>query len=406
MDRALTGNLNLKIAWARLNQAQAQARISGAGIFPSLEGQAGLSRSWLHESGRTDENGSYRLALLASYEVDLWGRIRSQRDAALLDATAGQQELQAAALTLSAQVATTWYQLIEQNGQARILEQQIQTNTQLLELIRLKVRTGQAGIADLLQQQQLIQTSRGELARLRSRAQVLGHQLAVLLGLPPDRPVAPGVDSLPALPLLPETGLPAELVQRRPDIRAAWARLQAADQRLSVAAAERFPRLSLSGQLGSEAENIGDLFDNWLATLAGNLIGPIIDGGRRRAEMARTQAVVAEELHSYGQIVLSALTEVEDALVRERQQLLYIEKLERQQLLAEQAIERIRDRYINGGEDYQRVLTAQLSLQGVQRNRLTAQRELYEFRIQLCRALAGSWELEPSASLNRVGRRS
>jgi outer membrane protein TolC len=199
---------------------------------------------------------------------------------------------------------------------------------------------------------------------------------------------------------LPAAGLPAELVQRRPDIRAAWARLQAADQRLAVAAAERLPRLSLSGQLGSEAEHIGDLFDNWLAALAGNLIGPIIDGGRRRAEIERNQAVVAEELHRYGQTVLTALAEVEDALVRERQQLLYIEKLDRQQSLAEQAIERIRDRYVNGGEDYQRVLTALLSLQGLQRNRLSAQRELYEFRIQLCRALAGSWELDPPTSLH------
>jgi NodT family efflux transporter outer membrane factor (OMF) lipoprotein len=397
MTRALTGNLSLMTAWDRLSQAQAVARIVGAELSPTLDGEAGAARNWFRENGQTDNRNSYRLGLVAGYEVDLWGRIRSRRDAAVLDAVASEEELKAAALTLSAQVATTWYQLVEQYGQARILEQQITINSKVLDLISLQFRTGQVGIADVLQQRQLIETNRGELARIRSRAQVLENQLAVLLGLPPDRSAVPLIEEIGALPPLPATGVPADLIQRRPDIRAAWIRLQAADQRLAAAVADRFPRLSLSGQLSTEGDQVGDLFDNWLASLAGNLVGPLVDGGRRQAEVERSQAVVAEQLHSYGQVVLDALAEVENALVRERQQLQYIDNLERQQLLAEQAIVRIRDRYIKGGEDYQRVLTALLSLQNVQRNRLTAQLELYEFRIQLCRALAGGWQLQQPA---------
>jgi len=394
MTRALSDNLSLMVAWDRLNQAQAVARISGAELSPTLDAEGRAVHNWVNED---DSSGSsrFQFGLVAGYEVDLWGRIRSQRDAAVLDAVAGEEDFKAAAVTLSAQLATTWYQLVEQYGQVRILKQQIITNSKALELISLRFRTGQVGIADVLQQRQLIETNRGELARIQLRTQVLEHQLAVLVGLTPDRSVAPKVDVFSTLPALPRVGVPADLVRRRPDIRSAWVRLEAADHRLAASVAERFPRLSLSGQLGTEAGNVGDLFDNWLASLAGNIVSPIVDGGRRVAVVDRNRAIAAEELHSYGQTVLDALGEVENALVRERQQRRYIANLERQQVLAEQAMERIRDRYIKGGEDYQRVLAALLSLQGVQRNRLTAQRELYEFRIQLCRALAGGWKLEP-----------
>ena len=396
MTQTLAGNLSLKSAWDRLDQARAIARTAGAQAYPTLNAEGQVARNWL--LGDDQSSSSYGFGLVAGYEVDLWGRIRSQREAALLDAVASEEDLKAAALTVAAQLATTWYQLVEQYSQAEILNRQIVTNSQSLELISLRFRTGQSAIADVLQQRQLIETNRGELARIQSRTQVLEHQLAVLAGQPPDRSVVPTTGAFVNLSPLPETGVPAELVRRRPDIRAAWARLAAADYRQAAAVADRFPRLSLSGQVGAEAGRVGDLFDNWLTSLAGHLVGPLLDGGLRRAEIDRNRALVAEELHGYGQTVLGALGEVEDALVQERLQRQYIAHLDRQQGLAEQAVERIRDRYLNGAEDYQRVLSALLSLQGLQRNRLTARRELYEYRIQLCRALAGVWELEPPGS--------
>ena len=138
---------------------------------------------------------------------------------------------------------------------------------------------------------------------------------------------------------------------------------------------------------------MNDLFDNWLATLTANLLAPIIDGGRRQAEVDRTQAVAEEALHAYGQAVLEALAEVEDALVQEQRQVEYLASLNRQLELAEQATERIRERYLNGAENYQRVLTSLLSEQQLQRTRLSARSDLFANRIKLCRALAGGWEM-------------
>jgi len=393
VSRALNGNFTLQSAWDRLDRAQAIARKAGADLVPQLNGEAGGSTSRSRNNSRTDSSQSYNLGLSASYEMDLWGRVRSTSEAADLDALASAEDLQTAALTLSAQVATVWFQLLEQRSQIEILQQQQQTNEQGLELISLQFRTGQTSIADLLQQRQVVESRRGERALANGRAQVLQNQLAVLLGMTPDQAPQVTANKLAELPPLPATGLQSSLLERRPDVRAAWLQIQAADQRVAAAIADRFPRLSLTGRANTASEQIEDLFDNWLASLAANLVAPLVDGGQRRAEVERSQAVAAERLHDYGQTVLEALAEVEDALALEQRQQEYIASINRQLELAGQATVRIRDRYLNGAEDYQRILIALLSKQLLQRTQLTAQRELLVNRVNLCRALAGGWEM-------------
>jgi NodT family efflux transporter outer membrane factor (OMF) lipoprotein len=393
ISRALAGNFSLQTAWDRVDRAYAVARKAGAALVPQVDADIGLGTQKSRINSRTDSSQSYNLGLAASYEVDLWGRIDSLTTAAELDAQASTEELQTAALTISAQVAATWFQLLEQRGQIVILEQQIRTNEKTLEIISLQFRTGQVGIADVLQQRQVVETQRGELALTTGRAQVRQNQLAILLGISPIHFSQSTTENLDALPPLPATGLQSDLIENRPDVRAAWLKLQAADKRVAAAVADRFPRLSLTGRANTTSEEIENLFDDWLASLAANLLTPIIDGGRRRAEVERTESVASEALHQYGQTVLDALLEVEDALTREEKQLEYLVSVDRQLELAGQATERIRDRYLNGAEDYQRVLTSLISEQRLQRTRLTAKRELFENRVTLCRALAGGWEL-------------
>jgi NodT family efflux transporter outer membrane factor (OMF) lipoprotein len=396
IEQALAGNFSLQVAWDRLDQSEAMARKAGAELSPSLDIEGRNARTWLRGDGSNATSHDYSLGLTAGYELDLWGRIRSRHDAALLDLQASAEDLHAAGLTLSALVASTWYQLVEQAGQVKLLEEQIATNSKVLELITLQFRTGQIGIADVLQQRQLIETNRGEMAQVVARVQTLEHQLAILLGETPDRRVASPRDEFVSLPALPEAGTPASLVQRRPDVRSAWNRVRAADYRVAEAVADRFPRFALSGRVESSSNHASDMFDNWISSLAANMLGPVIDGGQRRAEVDRTRAVAAEALHSYGQLVLESFGEVEDALVQERQQRAFLASLDKQLELAIQSTQRIRDRYIKGAEDYQRVLTALLSYQTLQRRKLTAERNLFEFRIALCRALGGSWEMQRS----------
>ncbi|NQU10293.1 efflux transporter outer membrane subunit [bacterium] len=409
IERALGANLDLQTAWDRLAQADAAMRQAGASLWPAVDGEAGVARTI--ERGpvpggtgpgrQTTYHSDFSLGLVASYEFDLWGRVRSTRDAAALNRRATREQLQAAAMTLSATVAATWYGLVEQHGQVALLQEQLRTNQQVLELVTLRFRRGQAGAVDVLQQRQLVESRRGDLAAAESRAAVLAHQLAILLGEPPRAKVAERTATLAPLPPLPETGVPAALVQRRPDLRQAYLEVLAADRRVAAAIADRFPRITLGAQAATTAANVRDLFDNWLATLAANLVAPLFDAGARGAAVERQRAVMAERFHQYGQTVLTALGEVEDALVQERQQRALIASLEKQLELSRHVIDRTRDSYTKGAVDYLRVLDALSTHQALQRTHLQAQRQLIEFRINLGRALGGGWDLTPPARAER-----
>jgi len=397
VEEALRGNFSVRAAWDRLDQARAAAAKSGAPLWPSLDGSAGASRT-VRKSPQTDRvyTTDYSLGLLASYEMDLWGRVRSACDASRLDAYASQADLHAAATTLTGEIARTWFRLIEQRRQLTLLDEQIQTNQKYLEVITLKFRRGQVSATDVLQQRELTESTKGERVLVESAIAVLAHQLAVLLGRAPG-PGAPGSvefpPALPELPPAPRTGLPAEWIRRRPDVQAAELRVQAADRRVAAAIAEQFPKLGLSVSAETSAQRVRDLFDNWLASLAANLVAPLLDGGQRRAEVERTRAVVSERLNSYGQVVLASLKEVEDALSQEAKQAEYLASLRKQLDLSKQSTDQTLDNYTKGTTDFTRYLTTLLAYQKLQRAYLQARRELVLYRVDLYRALAGSWTL-------------
>lgn len=405
IEQALAKNFSLQSVWARLDQAAAVERIASAELYPSLDVDGSAGRSWSHNSRGATTN-VYSIGVMAGYEVDLWGRIDSNSKAATLDRQATEAELTAAAISLSAEVATTWYQLVEQYGQQVLVSSQLETNTRVLELITLRFRRGKVGATDVLQQRQLAESNRGELANIKSLIGVLEHQLAILLGATPDSRVSEPQAELISLPPLPVTGIPAELVQRRPDLRQQFYSLQAADQRTAAAVADRFPRINLLGSTDSLASDVDDLFNNWLSNLTANLVAPVIDGGRRRAEVDRSRAVTEQSLSDYRQQLIDALGEVEDALLREQQQRAFIDSLDKQLVLSGQVIGRVRDSYLFGAVDYLRVLDVLITNQNLERSRLTAQRDLIDNRIALCRALAGGWTLERPVVLgNPAGTR-
>jgi len=394
VDEALAGNFSLRTAWDRLDQAKALAAQSGAALRPTVDVGAGASRSAQRSpaTGRLYST-DYSLGVLAGYEVDLWGRIGSTHDAARLDVEATADDLHAAAVTLAAEVAATWYLLVEQTSQLALLDDQIATNETYLEIITLKFRRGQVSATDVLQQEQLVESNRGERALVESARCVLEHRLAVLLGRPPGRLTVTVPGDLPSLPPRPHSGLPAEWVRWRPDVRAAEVRVAAADRRVAAAVANQFPRLSLTAGAETSAEKVRALFDNWLATLAADLVAPVFDGGRRRAEVERTRAVLSERLNAYGHAVLVSLEEVEGALTQEAKQTEYVESLEKQLVVSNQATNQTRENYTASGLYFTRYLTTLFAHQRLQRTHLQALRELVHFRIDLYRALAGSWGL-------------
>ena len=391
ISHALKDSFSLRTAWDRLAQASARARKAGAPLIPAVNATVGGSGNFTNSAlGNT---GSIAIGLAASYEVDLWGRVRSARNAARMDVRASRESLTAAGISLSAQVATTWFRLVEKHAQLALLKRQATTNRKMLEVVTLRFRLGRSAATDVLQQRQTLEARRGELAQTTGQAKVLAHQLAVLLGKPPKTVVATPSADLAALPPLPRTGVPARLVTRRPDVRAVWYRVRAANHLVAAAIADRFPQLSLTVSGSNATTSVDSPFGNWLLNLAANLVAPLIDGGRRKAEVARTRAAASEALNEYGETVLRAFKEVEDALAREAAQVKLLGSLKRQLRLSSMVIDRARHSYTNGSGDFLRLLDAMLRHQGLQRSNLSARSALLENRISLYRALAGGWKM-------------
>jgi outer membrane protein TolC len=198
-------------------------------------------------------------------------------------------------------------------------------------------------------------------------------------------------EGLPPLPSRPGPGLPSELIQRRPDVQKAYQQIRAADKDLAAALSNQYPRITLSASLASSAANAGDLFDDWVRSFAGNLFAPVFQGGQLRAEAARMEAVRNQRLYAYGQSVLTAFREVEDALIREEKQRKRIESIKNQLELARETNEQLRVAYFNGMGNYLDVLTALENTQQLERNLLSERLVLLEYRIALHRALAGGF---------------
>jgi NodT family efflux transporter outer membrane factor (OMF) lipoprotein len=406
IQRALSGRPDLRETWARLAQARATAGRTSAERWPSLSGTAEARRQETGElrdegesgGGRAGAGGAltgdnvtedYSLGLSASYELDLWGRIDARADAARLDARATRQQLEAAALSLTGEVADSWYRLLAERARLDLLERQLETNRTVERVVEVRVLQGQAGLADLLRQRELIQQTQAQIATAEGEVQLLENELSVLLGRAPRTGNLPERRSLPDGPALPRTGVPADLIARRPDVQEALLRVQAADKRVAAAIAARFPRIDLTGSLTTAAAAPADLFTSWTSNLAAQLSVPLIDAGERKAEVDRTEAVVAERLARFEGTALTALKEVEDALTRIDQQARRVERLSRQVQLARQAVQRLRSRYVNANVDFLNVLDALTRVQDLERQLIDARRQRLAARVALARALAG-----------------
>ncbi len=254
VEQALGGNFTLAAAMQRLRAARAVERREASDLLPDVDGVIELGSTFGPGADRT----SYLWGLDAAYQVDLWGQIQSRVEAERLRAEATQADYHAVALTLAAEVARTWFSLIEAHAQLELLDEQVETNRTGLKAQELRFGRGFVRSADVLRQRQLVESTLEQEVVVRARIEVLEHQLAVLLGqLPQTASFAPGAE-LPDLPPLPHTGLPSELLARRPDVRRDYLAFLAADRDLASAISAQYPRINLTGSLLNVAERPGD----------------------------------------------------------------------------------------------------------------------------------------------------
>jgi len=403
VEVALGENRDLRQAARRLESAMAEARIAGADLWPKADMSWNSQRQQQNFVGLpipgsddrvlTARFNSHALSFNLSWELDVWGRIRSGRKAAGADVEAAAWDLRAARLSLSGSVVKAWWRVAEARRQHQLAQLSSTNLGETAARIEARYERGVRDALDLRLARSSAATARALVLQREREHRLAVRQLEVLLGrypagtLPvPDTLPGPGEGSIPA-------GLPVELLERRPDLRRAAESVQAERARVRQARAALLPRIALTASGGRTSSDVGDILSNnfnvW--SLAGNLAQPLFEGGRLRAGVARARARLGEVEERYVGTVLQALAEVENALdgegwLREREQALREASLE-----AEAARTLAEDRYDRGLEPYLTVLEAQRRAWDSESQWLTVRRLRLDNRVELHLALGGDF---------------
>ena len=402
MTQAFAENLNLKQAWARLDQALATATIVGAPLYPEVNLDGSANRQRTDSDGNVAYGNRFRLGLALTWEIDLWQKIANRAEAARLLAQASRDDTEQTALLLSGTVVDLWLTIQEQEQLLDVLREQIQSSRDQLEVVELRYGQGLGNALGVLQQRLQLAQVESEVPTVVSALEVTRNQLAVVLGQPPQNPVVtlpePVLPDLPEFPILPT---PRELLDARPDLRAAYKRLAASDLEVAAAIADMLPTIRISLDASFNSPSISSLFEDTLASMGGSLFQPVFDADRRGAEVDRRKAIMLEQLNRFSEQFLIALREIEDAIDREVNQIQLLEEIMEQVTIATSLLAEARFRYANGQNEYLDVISAIQSLQSVQRRAVTTRKQLLSTRAQLYLALGGDWlrTIQPGVSL-------
>ena len=418
---AQANNTDLHVAVARIRQAEAQAKISGADLYPTLGADGGASRTrqgrqttssttsttTSSSSGRSDHTvrNSFSGDLTAGYQVDLFGGNAATADAALTRLESSRYNRETVAITLYADIASTYFQLLSLRDRIRLANETLAAAQGILDLLETQRTNGVITDYEVAQQRSNVATQRATVASLQQTERTTLDALAVLLGRPPQGFVVQG-NTLTAIALPPVTaGLPSELLLRRPDIRKAEADLRAANFDVGAARAARFPSLYLTGRIGTQTSTSSTLFDpgTMIYSIAASLTAPIFQGGRLEGGEELSRAQKDELVETYRASILSAFRDTEDALgatVNTGRQYGFASEAYEQ---ANDAYRIVEARYRAGTVGFLDLLDAQRSLFSANDTVVQAALSRYSANVSLYKALGGGWDgsvLGPTAQTN------
>ena len=392
IDEATRANASLAVAAARVKQARALAGLAeserglqlGAGVL----GQRGAT-------GGVAPASQYQARLTASYEVDLFGRIGASVSASRADASASEATYKSVLLSLQADVAQTYFRLRETDAELATLEQAVELRAQGVKINQSRFEHGDIGEFDLARARTELASASAEAIGLQRQRVQNEHALAVLLGKPAAM-FSAEASPLPESKLLPviPAGLPSSLLERRPDITAAQRAMIASNARIGEAKSAMFPSLLLNGGLGTDSASASNLF-KWSAhswVLGALMSMPILDGGRNKANVARSEAVLEESVAAYRRDVLVAFAEVEDNLAGLRILGGQAEQLDAAVLSARRSAELAQKLYSAGRTSYLDLLDAQRNLAAVERAAVQLRGSRAVTTVALIRSLGGGWD--------------
>ncbi len=404
MERMPRGNLDLAQAEAQFREAHAALDSARAGLFPTLGVSGAATRAGQGVSGSGNPANTYSLSATASWEVDLWGRVRRDVEAARAGEQASAADLDALRLSLRATLAQAYFGVRASQLQDALLARTLDEYARALEMTRNRLSAGVASPADVAAASAQLDQARAQRIRLGWQRGQQIHAIAVLLGqVPAGFRLASGA-GLPQVPDVP-VGVPSALLLRRPDVAGAERRTAQANARIGVAQAAWFPDLTLSAQGGYRAAE----FASWIMaparfwTLGPTLALSLFDGGARAAAVASARAAYDAQAAAYRKTVLDALREVEDALVQS--QALAEEQAARDRALAaaRETLRQVTNQYRAGLVDYLSVVQAQTGALSAEQTALDVRAERLTASAKLISALGGGYSASPASPAGSAG---
>ncbi|NUU02226.1 efflux transporter outer membrane subunit [Herbaspirillum robiniae] len=413
VDQVDISNQNLALAEANFRAAMALVQSSRAAYSPTLDASASATRSRSGSSSSSSSSAgagvrnSYSFALNASWEADVWGKVRRDVEASSASAQASAADLAAARLSAQASLAQSYLQLRVLDAQQKLLEETVEAYQRSYQLTQNQYAAGMAAKSDVIQAQSQLKTAQASaLDNGVTRAQT-EHAIALLVGKTPSNFTLPKAPLAAAAPPIPQ-GVPSMLLERRPDVAAAERRVASANAKIGVAKAAYFPSLTLSASGGYQSSTFADWFSlpGRVWSLGPQLAQSIFDGGARRAATDQAIATYDGTVASYKQTVLTAFQEVEDNLaalrILEQEAAVQDEALQ----AARQAVVLVTNQYKAGTVSYVNVITAQATALSAERSSLDIRNRRMAASVLLAKALGGGWDGKSLEDLQPLAEQS
>ena len=400
---ALANNYDIQIAAQRVLEQQAQIQITRSQEFPTLSvGGTGIGASF-NPSSLGSGSGSNGISspisfgsfnLSAAWNPDFWGLYRKQTQAARAQLLAQTWAQRAVRLSLVQSVVTTYLQLRALDRQLEITKQTLKARQDSVRLTQTLADGGAAPLSDLRQAEQLLYTATSQIPQLEQQIQQQENAMNLLLGGNPGPVLRTDPNALTPPPQNLPTGLPTQLLERRPDIQQAEAILIAANAQIGVARAQFFPQLSISASGGVGGDSLSSIFSPDGKTIygLGSLAQPLFEGGRLRGQLTIAKETQKEDVFAYQKTIATALHDVSNALIALNKQRAYREQQEKLVAAAQDSTRLARLRYQGGATAYLEVLTTDTSLFTAQLNLVSAQQGEALTLVQLYSALGGGWQ--------------
>jgi NodT family efflux transporter outer membrane factor (OMF) lipoprotein len=391
-ERVASGNQSIRQAEARYRQAQALMRQAQADRSPFLTGGATAARTRSGD-GPGGARGSYELDVAASWEPDLWGRVRRAVEAGEAQAQAAAADLESVRLAVTAALVQNYLAVRVLDTQARLLDETVSSYERFLKLTQNRYNAGVVGKSDVVQAEAQLKSTQAQRVELGVQRAQLEHAIAVLVGETPAAVAiapAPLVASLPQIPV----GLPSELLQRRPDIASAERNVAAANARIGVAQSALYPSVTLSAGAGLRSATLPDLLraPNLFWALGAAAAQVLFDGGTRQAVIDQARAAHDAEVALYRQTVLTSFQEVEDNLAALRILEEEAALLAAAVAASRQSVQLSENRYKAGTANFLEVITVRAIALSNERTAVALLGRRFAATVQVVRALGGGWE--------------